>query len=631
MKKILSLMMLLVAIVTGAKAADETLFLYQSSGSAPSLNTAIQATGGTATWSTNAPGAESAKYDGSVTDADLKPAVKGLKFGKNASNVKLVLTKDLQDGDIIYISGYNSYRVGCTETEDNRAGTEIAESLATGDSKDSYKVGSVTITAAMISAMGDNLNTIYLSRANGSGTGFAAVKIVRPDQTVPSITAADATVKVTESGVAATVEVPVTGANLTGSTLTATLSGAPTGMSVALDQDAISAGAISATATVSYSATENAKGTATLTFSDGTTTKDVTITYVSKVVTTELQTTSEARTWNFGTDVTYNGSGDYELDDTNTEFVYTDLDLTFADNFDSDAIAFKGQYPIRSNAKKYAQAGTLHIKTSVAGTIKVKFSDTGSTKADDPAKAPKRYLQVNGEDTEYWTSRGTSDKVDESQAIEQKLNVETGEIAVAAGDIYLSGSSALIYIYVTFTPAPTETITIPSDGVLTYVTTNALDFSSVNGAFTAYVPTGVNAKKTSVTTAEVTSVPAGTALLIKGDAGEYNVTIVASADAPAENIFLISDGNVQGADNIFAYSKSAKQFKKVSSSIKVPAGKCYLQIDGVQDALDIDFEGEATAVDAIAEASEAEAAPVKVIKNGKLYIGNYNVAGQQVK
>ena len=45
-----------------------------------------------------------------------------------------------------------------------------------------------------------------------------------------------------------------------------------------------------------------------------------------------------------------------------------------------------------------------------------------------------------------------------------------------------------------------------------------------------------------------------------------------------------------------------------------------------------EFVPQGTAVEAVAEA-KAEAAPkvVKVIKNGKLYIGNYNVAGQQVK
>ena len=196
-----------------------------------------------------------------------------------------------------------------------------------------------------------------------------------------------------------------------------------------------------------------------------------------------------------------------------------------------------------------------------------------------------------------------------------------------AGTVYVTGPGGDRYMAGFEVKAATETITT-DNGVATYVTKQALDFTGLETK--AYVVTGVNDAKTSVATTEVTTVPAGTALLVKGATVE--VPVIANATAPATNLFLVSDGNVQGADNIFAYSKSALKFKKVNASVTIPAGKCYLQIDGVSgDALDLDFEGEATAVEAIAEANAEAAAPVKVIKNGKLYIGNFNVAGQQVK
>ena len=198
------------------------------------------------------------------------------------------------------------------------------------------------------------------------------------------------------------------------------------------------------------------------------------------------------------------------------------------------------------------------------------------------------------------------------------------------------GRESRLYIEV-YGAEVTENIEIDASGVATYVTKHALDFSTINGAFKAYVPTSVNEAKTSVATAEVTSVPAGTAVLLKGAEGSYDVEIAESATAPAANLFQVSDGSVAGGDDIFAYSKTNKKFQKVNASVTIPAGKCYLVIEGVTStpgapaSLDIDFEGEATAVDAIAEADANSAAPVKVIKNGKLYIGNYNVAGQQVK
>ncbi|MBR4275547.1 MAG: Ig-like domain-containing protein [Prevotella sp.] len=176
----------------------------------------------------------------------------------------------------------------------------------------------------------------------------------------------------------------------------------------------------------------------------------------------------------------------------------------------------------------------------------------------------------------------------------------------------------------------TETITIPEDGVATYVTQHALDFTSLNGAFKAYVVTAVST--TSATTEEVTQVPAGTALLLKGAQGSYDVEIAASADAPQTNLLQASDGSVTGAaGNIYAYSKSAKKFKRVGATVTIPTGKCYLEINGSGPvSLDIDFDSEATAVNNINDNANLNVnVPVKVIKNGKLFIGNYNVAGQQ--
>ena len=199
-----------------------------------------------------------------------------------------------------------------------------------------------------------------------------------------------------------------------------------------------------------------------------------------------------------------------------------------------------------------------------------------------------------------------------------------------------NGTSNIRFYEIAFTfPAiTTETITIPTEGFATYVTSSALDFSSQNGAFKAYVASSVNEAKTSVATVEVTKVPAGTALLLKGAVGSYNVEIAESADA-VTNLLKASNGGVKGDNStVFAYSKSAGKFKKVAQDVVIPAGKAYLKLEAAAanpDALDIDFGEQATGINGIAEANEAEAAPVKVIKNGKLYIGNFNVAGQQVK
>ncbi len=173
----------------------------------------------------------------------------------------------------------------------------------------------------------------------------------------------------------------------------------------------------------------------------------------------ELQAVSAATTWDFSKitantgNALYNKEGiqltDASTPNKNDEMVYANYSadfMTFAEGFDAATMAFKGEYPIRKN--QYCQAGTLHFKTTVAGTITVKFSDTGSSAS---TTAVKRYLVVNGEQTEYWTSRGNN-STDEDKAHAAQLNVTSGEIAVPAGDVTITGSSAIVVYTVTFTP-----------------------------------------------------------------------------------------------------------------------------------------------------------------------------------
>ena len=176
----------------------------------------------------------------------------------------------------------------------------------------------------------------------------------------------------------------------------------------------------------------------------------------------ELAVISEATTWDFSKLTINKSSANYHTDDdaiklsdTTTptiseDVVYADragVDFTIGDGFNGAALSFKGQYPIRKN--KYAQDGTLHFKTSVAGKVKVNFSDTGSKAS---ATAKKRYLVVNGVQTEYWSSRPNNG----DNPYEGQLNVESGEIDVPAGDVTISGTSSIQVSKIVFTPSASE-------------------------------------------------------------------------------------------------------------------------------------------------------------------------------
>ena len=170
-----------------------------------------------------------------------------------------------------------------------------------------------------------------------------------------------------------------------------------------------------------------------------------------------LQAVSDSTTWDFSKitanteNALYNKEGIQLTDEStpskNDEVIYADYSadfMTIGEDFNKAAIAFKGEYPIRKN--QYCQAGTLHFKADVAGTIVVKFSDTGTSASES---AVKRYLVVNGDQTEYWTSRENNG----TEAYDAQLNVVSGKIAVPAGDVTITGSSAIVVYYVTFVPA----------------------------------------------------------------------------------------------------------------------------------------------------------------------------------
>ena len=134
-------------------------------------------------------------------------------------------------------------------------------------------------------------------------------------------------------------------------------------------------------------------------------------------------------------------------------------------------------------------------------------------------------------------------------------------------------------------------------------------------------------------------VEAGVGVILTGEEGAM-VTIKPTRNAAAS----ISSNALVGV-NAETTSIEANAYVLSSNGTKtsfVKAGgygnvtdlmnKAYVVYDGSLNSLDIQLDGEATAINNVNANDNADsAAPVKVIKNGKLFIGNYNVAGQLVK
>lgn len=197
MKKIFTFCAAVIASM--AMMAQTTAFLWQYDGSSVygdgSNNGVFEVTPAASTGSiafvtyekkkTSADGTSA--YAESVTDADLKPAItKVCKLGNNGAHMRISpASGNFMAGDSIFICGYKDFIVS-TSTDptstskinsEGGGATIIAAALATGSGKGACEVGYVVLPEDFVET-----NEIYISRANGSSAGIAAIKVVRPEQ-----------------------------------------------------------------------------------------------------------------------------------------------------------------------------------------------------------------------------------------------------------------------------------------------------------------------------------------------------------------------------------------------------------------------------------------------------------------
>ena len=171
-----------VEFVAQWKAAPTVLFHWRYDGSTTTLNSELSATGGTVTLKstdTNNYSAESASYNANVPDDMKSTGTKGLKTGKSAQYLEIECTVNFEEGDTIAVTAFgNKDGAGITgwkvSSSDGNTG-DIATQTPAGNSNSDYQVGKVVIPSTFVAA-----KKFYLTRAAGTGTGIAAIKVIRP-------------------------------------------------------------------------------------------------------------------------------------------------------------------------------------------------------------------------------------------------------------------------------------------------------------------------------------------------------------------------------------------------------------------------------------------------------------------
>lgn len=170
-----------------------------------------------------------------------------------------------------------------------------------------------------------------------------------------------------------------------------------------------------------------------------------------------------------------------------------------------------------------------------------------------------------------------------------------------------------------------DKVTISSYGWSTFSSDYALDFAKATEGLEAYMITGHEGNV--VTLAKVTgTVPAGTGLLLKGNAGaEYNIPIVgSSATDVLANLLKAGTGAAVSAESgkttyVLGVKGGHAEFQKITATkATVEKGKAYLVFNETITAPAMVFDGAITGISAIESAGIAE---------DGIY---YNLSGQRV-
>ena len=239
------------------------------------------------------------------------------------------------------------------------------------------------------------------------------------------------------------------------------------------------------------------------------------------------------------------------------------------------------------------------------------FSYKGKNNAN-----PQEAVEETVEGNSLTTGEATTEKL----YVEVTLNVEANK----EYSFSVAGSKMGFY---GFTFTPTVPVIITSAGAASFSSTEALDFSAVEG-ITAYKAT---AKSDSyVHLDEVAQVPAGAGVIVKGAEGTYNVPVATGDVAELEGNLLLGTAEAAytvGDDygKVFKYVKRTSDnvvgFQKAKADWTCQVGHAYLKFSETQARDFIGIFGEeevVTGIDAIENGTIDNDAPA------------YNLAGQKV-
>ena len=243
---------------------------------------------------------------------------------------------------------------------------------------------------------------------------------------------------------------------------------------------------------------------------------------------------------------------------------------------------------------------------------------------DNPAAITKLILRVTHDDDcavfingkKVWNEFGWTANENDWRTVEiapADANLVQGNNVLA---MYLEQNSGGRYCDFGLDAQVGATVNVTDAGYATFVAPCDVDFTGSDAV--------ANAAKIEndkyVLLAPVTTVPAGTAVVLKAAEGTYTVPATTDAALGAENqlVAATDDVTADGTQYILAKQDETAGFKKAIKDTTIPAGKGYLVLSAPVKAFYPFFDEDATGISTIDNGQQTTDGPI------------YNVAGQRM-
>ena len=692
MKKILSILMLLVAIVTGAKADEVTLYSYDD-------GTETHEEAMTIVGDNVAKGYTSQKYNKNATTPTGTITFPNSIIANQeiANAIKLEIDGGFKTGDKISIVAYYN------NSKEKKANLDLyydaSTKIAGLTNDDIINARNVEGTPEAIDyTLEDDYDVLYIGRrveSDATRVNILKIYVTRTESSDPSLsvapTTANAFTYVAGNGPSAAQKFTVTLKN-SENKVSATLSGSNYEMSKTGEADSYTSEAFTDLANGSEVYVRLKAGLAKGTDYDGTLTfanadvEDNVVINLSGSVTGQTYT------------VTYElngGSGDAPTQDPVEAGTQITLPAAASKDFytfagwlcDANNVVYDAEalYPMTAaNTKFTAQwtgpsySSTLDFAANSAAAPDIAtflasgnmISDvTGAWEALTAGKEGYGGFKVkkNNASLKFLAQAGKHVTITLGTVASNVTLKKNGNTAgtISGGTDYTGNTKMSIVAFdageedvlVELVTSSNSTVTlikiaIEDDLASTPVTVGATGFATIGLPYATTLPEGVTAyavsetSATAVTVSEAiaagTTIPANKGFIIVANQGDYTFNQFANntwqgdvANKLEATGSSVLNATAEGDFYYFAiidYTNKKVGFKKCAANASLAANKAYLPGTGLSsNSLVINFD-DPTAVEAVQDVQEFKSSKVqKVIKNGQLFIGNYTVAGARVK